>query len=352
MSKRRKKIPRRKHITLVGLVILIVGAVIAYRIYDKIYGSNIQLKEKESTHIYIPTGSSAKDVFRILDTSDVIQNLSEFKWMAEKKNYQNHVHPGRYLVENGMSNNALINMLRAGRQNPVDLTFNNIRRKKEIAGVISKQIEADSASIIRLLNDKEYLQQYGVTPKTVHALFIPNTYELYWNTAPRELIERMHREYERFWNEERKNKAESIDITPVEVSILASIVKEETIKSEEMPRIAGVYINRLERGMRLQADPTIKFAIGDFSVNRVLDKHLQKDSPYNTYRNAGLPPGPISFPSITAIESVLNYEKHDYFYFSARPDFSGYHNFSKTHYQHIQNARKYQKALNEKKIME
>ncbi|MGM0531070.1 MAG: endolytic transglycosylase MltG [Bacteroidota bacterium] len=351
MSKRRKKTLRRQHIIIIGSIILIVGAIIAYRMYDKMYGPNIKLKEKETTHIFIPTGSTEKDVFRILDTSNVIQNISEFKWLAEKKNYQAHVHPGRYLIENGMSNNALINLLRAGQQDPVNLTFNNIRRKRELAGVIAEQIEADSSSIIRLLNDEEYLQQYDITPQTVHALFIPNTYEVYWNTPAQKLIERMYKEYTRFWNEERKNKAESIGLTPVEVFTLASIVKEETPRPEEMPRIAGVYINRLETGMRLQADPTIKYAIGDTSVNRILDKHLKKESPYNTYKYAGLPPGPISFPSINAIESVLNYENHDYLYFSARADFSGYHNFSENHYQHIQNARKYQQKLNQEKIM-
>ncbi|MCF8335524.1 MAG: endolytic transglycosylase MltG [Bacteroidales bacterium] len=351
MSKRKKRKLRRQYITIIGSVILIVGAVMAYGLYSKIYGPNIHLKEKETAHIYIPTGSTEKDVLRILDTSNVIQDMSDFKWLAEKKNYQNHIHPGRYQIKNGMSNNALINLLRSGQQDPVELTFNNIRRKRALAGVVSKQIEADSSDIIRLLNDGEYLQQYDVTPQTVPALFIPNTYEFYWNTPAPKFIERMHREYKRFWNEERKNKAEKIGLSPIEVSTLASITEEETNKKEEMPTIAGVYINRLEKGMRLQADPTIKFAIGDFSVNRILDKYLEHDSPYNTYKYAGLPPGPISFPSIAAIEAVLNYENHDYLYFSAKPDFSGYHNFSKTHYQHIQKARKYQEALNEKKIM-
>ncbi|MFW5916707.1 MAG: endolytic transglycosylase MltG, partial [Bacteroidota bacterium] len=181
--------------------------------------------------------------------------------------------------------------------------------------------------------------------------FIPNTYEFYWNTSAREFIERMHKEFQRFWDKEKKLKAEKIGLNPVEVTTMASIVEEESTRSEEMPRIAGVYINRLERGMRLQADPTIKFAIGDFSVNRILDKQLKTDSPYNTYKYTGLPPGPISFPHIAAIEAVLNYEEHDYLYFAAKPDLSGYHNFSKTHNQHIRNAKKYQEALNQKKIM-
>lgn len=324
----------------------------AYSIYDKIFGSNISLKDEKNTHINIPTGSTKEDVITILDTSNVIQNMSDFRWLAEKKNYQNHIHPGRYLIKDRMSNNALINMLRSGQQDPVDVVFNNIRKKQELAGVISQQIEADSLIITQLLNDDQYLQQYDMTSQTVPALFIPNTYEFYWNTSAREFIERMHREYKRFWNKERTNKAKKIGLSPVEVSILASIVKEETTKADEMPTIAGVYMNRLEKGMRLQADPTIKFAIGDFSVNRILDKYLEQDSPYNTYKYAGLPPGPISFPSIKAIDAVLNYEHHNYLYFSAKADFSGYHNFSKTHYQHIRNAKKYQEALNQKRIME
>lgn len=352
MPKRKRNALRKRYITSIGFIVLIVVAILAYRVLNKIYGSNVRLKEKETTHIYIPTGSAKKDVIQMLDTSNIIQSMNNFKWLAEKKNYYSHIHPGRYLIEDGMSNNALINLLRSGRQNPVDLIFNNIRKKEELAGIVSDQIEADSSIIISLLNDKEYLQQYGFNPQTAPAMFIPNTYELYWNTSAREFMERMHSEYERFWDEAKRNKAEKIGLSPVEVTTLASIVEEETTKAEEMPRIAGVYMNRLEKGMPLQADPTIKFAIGDFSVNRILDKYLESDSPYNTYKYAGLPPGPISFPPIAAIEAVLNYEDNDYLYFCAKPDFSGYHNFSKSHNQHIRNAKKYQEALNQKRIME
>ncbi len=352
MVKGREKFLQKRYIAGIGFIILIVGIVIAYNIYDKIYGSNIELKDKKQGYLHIPTGATKEDVLRILDAGDKIQNMDDFKWLAEKKNYYRHINPGRYLIKDGMSNNALINKLRSGDQDPVDLIFNNIRKKSELAGVVSKQIEADSVAILHLVNDKDFLQQYDFNPQTAPAMFIPNTYEFYWNTSARAFIEKMHREYQRFWDEDRKSKAEKIGLTPVEVTTLASIVEEETTKEEEMPKIAGVYMNRLEIGMRLQADPTIKFAIGDFSVNRVLDKYLEINSPYNTYKYAGLPPGPISFPPIAAIEAVLNYENHDYLYFAAKPDFSGYHNFSRTHRQHIINARKYQKALNEKKIME
>jgi UPF0755 protein len=347
-----KKYSRRKIIVAVLSILVIVGAVLIYKMYDKVYGPNVDLGKEETTHLHIPTGSSMEDVISILDTSNILISKTEFRWLADKKNYSSNIHPGRYLIKNRMSNNELINMLRSGRQDPVDLIFNNIRRKKELAEIVSRQIEANSNNILHLLNDKNYLEQFGFTPNTVYAMIIPNTYEMWWNTSAREFIRRMNREYKRFWHEERKQKARKIDMNPVEVVTLASIVDEETIRDDEMPKIAGVYINRLEKGMRLQADPTIKYAIGDFTVNRVLDKHLKINSPYNTYKNAGLPPGPISFPSIAAVESVLNYKEHDYLYFVARPDFSGYHNFSETHYKHIRNAKKYQSALNKRKIME
>jgi UPF0755 protein len=220
-----------------------------------------------------------------------------------------------------------------------------------LAGVVSDQIEADSAALLSLMSDRDFLDRFGMTPQTATAMFLPNTYEFWWDTSPEEFVRRMHREYERFWTDKRKETAEEMGMTPVEATTLASIVDEETIHDDEMPEIAGVYINRLERGMRLQADPTIKFAIDDFTIKRVLKKHLETESPYNTYKNAGLPPGPISIPSIAAIESVLNHSHHNYLYFVAKPDFSGYHNFSRSHRQHINNARKYQRALNRNNIM-
>jgi len=348
-----KNIKRQTYYLLGGIFIaLLIGLVILYRFYDRIYGSNIIIQEQLTAYIHIPTGSTLDDVTRILDTSSFLQDKNQFRWLAEKKNYPSHIHPGRYLIEDGMSNNALINMLRSGRQDPVNLIFNNIRTKSQLAEVVSAQIEADSNDIIRLLKNRQYLRRFNFTPRTVYAMVIPNTYEFWWNTSAREFIDRMNREYQRFWADERKRKAEQVGFNPLEITILASIVDEETLRDEEMPKIAGVYINRLNRGMRLQADPTIKFAIKDFSIKRVLDKHLKIESPYNTYKNRGLPPGPISFPSIAAIEAVLHYQNHDYLYFCAKPDFSGYHNFSVSHRQHILNAHQYQQALNRRKITE
>ncbi len=347
----RKKSSQKKTIaTGLVIILLIFGIIKAYQLFQDIYGSNVKI-EKEYHHIHIPSGSELHDVVEILSADNVLKDSSSFLWLAEKKNYQNHINPGRYKIRNNMNNNDLINLLRSGAQTPVKLVINNIVTKEDLAGKISSQIEADSTRLMELLQNDDSLQPYGFTSSTVHAMIIPNTYEFWWNTSAEEFMKRMNTEYEKFWDSTRQEKADKMNLTRTEVTTLASIVDEETIRDDEMPKIAGVYVNRLQRGMRLQADPTIKFAMGDVTIQRVLKKYLEKESPYNTYKNYGLPPGPISFPSIKAIESVLNYEKHDYLYFSAKPDFSGYHNFSKTHRQHINNARKYQRALNEKRIL-
>jgi UPF0755 protein len=270
--------------------------------------------------------------------------------VAIKKNYPRHVYPGRYILRGGTSNDRLVNMLRSGSQEPVKLVFNNIRSKEDLAGTLAEQIEADSAGILGLFSNVERIEENGLSPETAIGIFIPNTYEMYWNTSAEELFERMMREYRIFWNEERLSQARRIGLKPMEVITLASIVDEECLMREEEPSIAGVYINRLNRRMRLQADPTVRYAAGDMNITRVLKKHLLIESPYNTYRHGGLPPGPIVIPSISAIDAVLEYDRHDYLYFCAKEDFSGYHNFATTLAQHNENARSYQKALNRRKI--
>ena len=230
------------------------------------------------------------------------------------------------------------------------MVFNNIRTKEQFAGRISNQIETDSLSIINLLNNNSFLEKYELNSQNVMVMFIPNTYELYWNTSAEKLFERMNHEYKKFWNEERTDKAAAVGLTTVEISILASIVQSETNKKDEMARIAGTYINRLNKGMLLQADPTVVYALGDFTIKRLLSKHLEIDSPYNTYKYTGLPPGPITIPDATTIDKVLNYEKHDYLFFCAREDLSGYHAFAKTLAEHSANAKKYQKALDKMNI--
>jgi len=354
-NKQKKWVPglfRKKWLLLLLTAIIAVAGIFAYQMYKKIYGTNVDLQGRPHTYLYIHSGSGVEDVYERIQAQGLVKDFASFEWLAAKKNYPNHVYPGKYKITDGMSNNALIEKLRSGAQEPVDLTFNNIRTIPQLAGVISGQIEADSARLVILLNDDSFLEQFEMTPQTVPSIFIPNTYELWWNTSARGFIKRMYKEYHKFWKGKKRNKARKMDMTPVQVTTLASIVDEETLHDDEMPDIAGVYINRLELGMRLQADPTIKYAIGDFSINRVLKKHLDTDSPYNTYKYPGLPPGPIAIPSIAAIQAVLNHSNHNYLYFAASPDFSGYHNFSKTHRQHIINARKYQRALNQRRIME
>ena len=340
-----------KRILYVILVIFIIAGVKGIDIYRKAFKPNIFTKNRKAFYLYIPTGSSYNDVMDILYGNNLVKNKNTFEWAAERMNYSKHVHPGRYKLKNRMTNHRLILMLRSGLQEPVMLTFNKTRTLEKLAGKVSKRIEADYNEIIDLLHNKEYLDKLGFNENTIKGLFIPNTYEFYWNTSAEQFIERMVNEYNIFWDKKRTNKAEKMNFTINEVITLASIVGEETSKEEEMPRIAGVYINRLNKGIRLQADPTVKYAIGDFTIRRVLSRHLQTDSPYNTYRYAGLPPGPITIPSISSINAVLDYEKHNYLYFCAKEDFSGYHYFSKTLAQHNKYARLYQKALNKRRIM-
>jgi UPF0755 protein len=282
--------------------------------------------------------------------NNFIINRASFEWVAEKKGYADKVKPGRYELKEGMSNNALVNLLRSGKQSPVKLVFNKIRTKALFAGIISRQIEADSTKILELLNNKKFLSEFGLKPETAICLFIPNTYEFYWNTDAKAFVRRMHTEYEKFWTKNRREKARNLELSQEQVITMASIVEEETTKKDEKAKVAGVYYNRIHKGMRLQADPTVRFAVGNFEIKRILNKHLQIDSPYNTYQHSGLPPGPICIPTISSIDAVLNLEKHKYLYFCAKADFSGYHAFAKTLQEHNQNAAKYRKALNKNRI--
>ncbi len=318
--------------------------------YSYVYAPNVALAEKEHIHLHIPTGSSYDDVLGMVIDKDLLRHPDRFDWLARQKNYPNRVMAGRYLIRHGMSNNELINLLRSGEQSPVRLTFHNIRTNEELAGRIASQIEADSTEIIDLLRNHELLREAGTDSLPARLLFIPNTYEVFWNTNARQLFDRMQREYRVFWNEARRQRAKEIGLSEAEAGILASIVQSETNKREEKARIAGVYMNRLNLGIPLQADPTVIYALGDFTIRRVLNRHLEIDSPYNTYKYAGLPPGPINLPEPHAIDAVLHYEEHDYLYFSAKPDFSGYHVFARTYAEHLANARRYRRALDERNV--
>ena len=342
-AQKRKRI-RRFIILFFGLLILI-ALFFGNRLFQKVMRPNVSTPGQQEFSLYIPSNATFTQVLDSLYGHDIIADKSSFEWLARKKDYPDHVRPGRYILKDGMSNNQLINLLRGGLQTPVRVTFNNMRDIRMLAGRIGQQIEADSAGLVALLSNRDTLEVLGFNTRTVPAMFLPNTYEFYWNTDAEQFVKKMKREYDHFWNEDRLDKAKALGLTPVQVSILASIVDKETNKTDEMARIAGVYLNRLRSGWLLQADPTLVFASGDFELKRVLNIHKEIESPYNTYKYAGLPPGPISIPSLAAINAVLNAEKHNFYYFCAKEDFSGYHNFAKTLSEHNRNAERYQRAL-------
>jgi len=335
-----------KFIIIFFSIAFIVAGIWGYQHYNFIFDENI----KKEYLLFIPQNATFEQVQDSLLLNDVLLNEKAFKWVAKKKNYKTLVKPGRYRLKVGMNSNQLVNMLRSGTQEPVSLTFNNVRFKEDFAGKVSKYIRADSLSILNLFSNDKLIKEYGFETETFRAMFIPNTYEFYWTTSAEDFAKRMQMEYQRFWNKTRIAKANKIGLSPKEVIILASIVQSETVKPEELKRVAGLYINRLNKGIMLQADPTIKYAVGDYSLKRVLNKHLEIDSPYNTYKYAGLPPGPIAFPEVSAIDAVLDFEDHKYVYMCAKEDFSGYHNFAKTLSEHNQNAAKYRKALDKNRI--
>lgn len=300
--------------------------------------------EREAS-VYIPSGTDYAVLADSLTAAGVMKDMGRFEHTAKLLGLKD-IRPGHYRLAKGTSYKTAVRTFQRGWQTPVRLTFNNIRNLPQLAGKVAAQLETDSLTMAAVLTADTTAARYGFDRHTFIAMFIPDTYELYWTASPIAFLDRMHREWERFWNDARLEKLAATGLSQVEAITLASIVWEETKVADEMPTVAGVYINRLERGMPLQADPTVKFAVGDFALRRVLNRHLEVDSPYNTYKYAGLPPGPISMPSIGAIDAVLDYQKHKYLYFAARPDFSGRHNFAATLAEHNRNADAYRRALN------
>lgn len=349
-KKKRKPVVLRI-ILLITALFSITSLFLFFLLYKTIYRSNVHLGGRDSVFVYIPTHSDFARVCDTLYSHQYIKDKKSFEWLANKMKYPSKVKPGKYMLRKNMGNKALISMLRSGRQTPVKLTFNSIRTKKELALRISTQLEADSSEFYLLLHDDQFLRQYGLNSKNCLVMFIPNTYEFYWNTSAEQFLSKMHKECNKFWNGKRKAKLANTGLNKTEVSILASIVQaEQTRFNDEKPRIAGLYLNRLRKGMLLQSDPTVIYAIGNFNIRRVLNRDKNYDSPYNTYLYTGLPPGPICIPEISSIQAVLNYESNDYLYMCAREDLSGYHNFSRTQEQHLIYARKYQQALDKMNI--
>jgi UPF0755 protein len=337
----------KKIITIAAVVLISVLMIYGFILIRQIFADNTKFEESE-VYVFVPTDANYEQVQKIV--APYVEDMNRFDVVANKKSYPANVKSGRFLFKKGMNSNELINALRLNLA--VNLAFNNQERLEDFSGRIGSQIEADSLSLLTAFKDAAFLKENGFNEENVLTMFIPNTYEIYWNTTAIKFRDKMIKEYRNFWNEERVEKAKKQGLTPIEATILASIVHKESVKKDERPRIAGVYLNRLNKGMLLQADPTVIYAVkkssNDFTqvIKRVLNKDLRIASPYNTYYTAGLPPGPIAMPDITALEAVLNPEKHSYIYFCASVERFGYHEFATTQAEHEQNAKKYYNWIN------
>ncbi|MCK8523977.1 endolytic transglycosylase MltG [Aquimarina sp. D1M17] len=342
----------KKILLAIVLIGLVVGGIFAYYVYQAIFSPNTNF-ESETTTLFIPTGATYTEVVEKI--TPLVKDIYSFDRIARKKGYANNIKAGKYILKQGLNNNEIINLLRS-KNTPVQVSFNNQERLQNLAGRIAMQIEADSLSLINVFQDTAFVEKNGFTTESALAMYIPNKYEFFWNTSASQFRERMLKEYKRFWNESRINKAKAIELSPLEVITIASIVQKETAKIDERPRVAGVYMNRYKNGWKLDADPTVIYALKKHRkdwqtvIKRVLYKDLELDSPYNTYKYAELPPGPIAMPDISAIDAVLNYEKHDYYFFVANVQNFGYHKFAKTIQQHNRNKKQYIDWVNKQGI--
>ncbi len=337
-----------KRLLIGALAFVLIAGAAVYWFGNRMVNHSVTAFRQDAKTILLPQALPVEELAELLAVDSVIQKKSDFLKVAEIKKFTN-AKPGRYVIKQGASNNQLINRFRSGDQDPVRVTFNATRTHNELAGRVAQQLLLDSAALAKKMRDPNTAAQFGFSPEAFKSMFIPNTYEFWWNTEAEAFINRMAEEFKNFWNDDRKAKATKLKLSQSEVTTLASIVMAETAKRDEAPRVAGLYLNRLRVGMPLQADPTLIYAHNDFTITRVLNIHKEIDSPYNTYRNAGLPPGPINFPDATYIDAVLNAENHDYIFMCAKADFSGYHHFSKTLSQHNAYAREYQRAISRRR---
>lgn len=341
----------KKIIAIVSVILVTLAIAYGYKLYRDIFASNTKFSQKEVA-VFVPTGSDFNGVREVL--LPYVEDMEKLESVAEKKSFITNVKAGKFVLRKGMNSNDIINAMR--QPVPVQITFNNQERLEDLAGRIGSQIEADSTSLMEAFTDEDFLKQTGFTKDNVLSMFIPNQYEFFWNTNAQKFRDRMAKEYNKFWNEDRMKKAEAQGLTALQVSVLASIVHKETVKADERPRVAGVYLNRLNKGIKLEADPTVIYSVkrnaNDYNlvIKRVLNKDLATDSPYNTYMYPGLPPGPIAMPDITAIDAVLNPEKHEYIYFCASVTNFGYHEFAVTAAQHEVNRQKYVAWINSQGI--
>ena len=331
---------------MVGSALLMLTILLLYSLFLR---PNI-LVGKPGKQLNIPRGISFRGLIDTLQQEGYVSNVTSFSFLARLMRYDHRVIPGAYQLKPNMSNWQAVRLLRRGTQQPVKIVLHHVCDKAELAAKITHNLEISAAAFKQLLDDPSFVSQYGFHLENVLTMFIPNTYEVYWTISPEGLFARMYKEYQRFWNERRVSQAKRIKLTPVEVSILASIVQGETKKADEAPLVAGVYMNRLRKKIPLQSCPTLLYSLGDPSARRVLHKYKAIDSPYNTYKHKGLPPGPISLPSIAMIDAVLNFTSHSYLYFSAKEDLSGYHYFTQSFKEHLRNARRYQAVLNQGRV--
>jgi UPF0755 protein len=341
---------KRKFIAYALVVVTTVVATLTFYFWQVAKSANLNVQGEKTFVLYIPTGGTYKNVVDSLHKYKMIHDEIAFQFLSKWMKYPETIKAGRYEIKPNSGNQAIISKLRLGEQDDVKLTFNNVRLKTDLIKKIGTKLEFNVNELVDLLRNPEACQKYGFDTTTIMCMFLPDTYLVRWTSSPEKFMDRMHDEYKKYWTDEKLEKAKANDMTPVAVAVLASIVQSETNKTDEMPRVAGAYINRLNINMPLQADPTVKFAVGDFTLRRILNKHLEINSPYNTYRNTGLPPGPIALPEKNALDAVLNYEQHKYIYFCAKEDFSGYHNFAENYNDHINNAHIYQEALNKANI--
>uniref|UniRef100_UPI00404822B3 endolytic transglycosylase MltG n=2 Tax=Roseivirga sp. TaxID=1964215 RepID=UPI00404822B3 len=341
---------KKRKIFMLGMVVFsVLLTSFSFYFYQVFYGANILLDQQDQT-IIIQKEDDFDAVRNKFYDANIINDVISFSFVSKVLGYQDLVKPGVYQLNSGMSNLAAVRMLRAGNQKPIRITFNNVRLKSELAQKITENTGIETSEFESLLENDDFLSQFGVNNENVMTLFLPNTYEVYWTISAKELFTKMVAEHQKYWNTDRLAKAKALEMTPIEVSILASIVQAESVKDDERPTIAGLYLNRLKKNIALQADPTLVFALGDFTIQRVLNEYKRVQSPYNTYLYRGLPPGPINLPTISSIDAVLNHEVHDFIYMCAKEDFSGYHRFAKTLVEHNKNAALFQKALNERRI--
>ena len=338
------QINAKRYLIITAVCLLVILSLIFIYFFTNMSSSS------KAEYIYIDRDDNIDSVYAKLEPISEQSPLKGFKTLARHLDYTDNIHTGRYKILPDECAISILKKLKGGMQEPLSLTIPSTRTVENLSAKLSEKLMMDSAEIADVLKDSAICAKYGYDTRTVISMFIPNTYDVYWDVSVEKFLQRMKKESDNFWSTKRKKKAEKLGMSPVEVITLASIVDEETANDKEKPMVAGMYYNRINQDMPLQADPTIKFAIKDFSIKRIYHKMLLIDSPYNTYKNTGLPPGPIRIPTIAGIDAVLNMEKHDYIYMCAKEDFSGTHNFAETYEEHKKNARKYTEALNKKGI--